>query len=160
MLDRSEASLLRAAFVVRALTIIGLFLFHGLQQSFDTSSLLLLAPHAALAPLVRWDTLYFLAAASPTALPSLVQGDAEKLSGGYAYEQVLAFQPGLVALLRAAGYAWTDGWSVNAAILGGTVAATLASIIAPLLLFRYASGTLRSQNFRKKFRPLIIKKKN
>ncbi len=114
------------------------------QQAFDTSHELLsyaLDPqtlHGLSAGsfrwalvLVRWDTVYFLAAAS--ASPSSIH------AGGYNWEQTLAFQPGIIALLRACGYVTPslDGtWSPTSAILMATLLANLAAILSPLLLHR------------------------
>ena len=100
------------------------------QQAFDTSGELVqytLAQHVDEAawntwavPFVRWDTVYFVAAAAH----------------GYTYEQMLAFQPGIVAMLRAAGLVGASGaWSATRAVVVGTLAANAASTLAPLLLF-------------------------
>ncbi|KAI3617854.1 hypothetical protein CBS9595_003763 [Malassezia furfur] len=100
------------------------------QQAFDTSGELVQYTFAQpgdstawdtwAVPFVRWDTVYFVAAAAH----------------GYTYEQMLAFQPGIVAVLRAAGFLGAlDAWSPTRAIVVGTLAANAASTLAPLLLF-------------------------
>ncbi|WFC95756.1 ER membrane glycoprotein subunit of the GPI transamidase complex-like protein [Malassezia brasiliensis] len=100
------------------------------QQAFDTSGELVQYTFGQpvdeavwntwAVPFVRWDTVYFVAAAAH----------------GYTYEQMLAFQPGIVAVLRAAGYLGTpEAWSPTRAVMVGTLAANAASTLAPLLLF-------------------------
>lgn len=99
------------------------------QRDFDSSATLLRhtlgtrdsawAWDALAVPFCRWDTLYFVAAAR----------------FGYTYEQMLAFQPGIVGVLRLAG-ALTAPWSATAAVLVATALANVATAVSPLLLYR------------------------
>lgn len=110
-------------------------------QPFDSSAQLL-SPATSSSPaspwrltdwLVRWDSIHFLGAASPEPLPA--SGD-EVGGGGYQWEQTLAFQPGLVWLLRLAGYSVQGRWSLDAAVGWTTVLAVLSSSLCPLLLYQ------------------------
>lgn len=102
------------------------------QQAFDTSGEIVqhtLGAHAGewdvwAAPFVRWDTVYFVAAAAH----------------GYTTEQALAFQPGIVGVLRLGGYIgrlWDASapWDATAAVVVATVLANIASWASPLLLY-------------------------
>ncbi|ETS65225.1 hypothetical protein PaG_00294 [Moesziomyces aphidis] len=141
----AQTRLLRLSLWVRIASVGALILNAQLQQAFDTSHELLafaLDPNGAhglstghfrwLLAFVRWDTVYFLAAASPTAAEGLHVG-------GYRWEHMLAFQPGIVALLRILGYVTPslDGsWSPTSAVLLAATLANVAAVVAPLLLFR------------------------
>lgn len=102
------------------------------QQAFDTSGEIVqhtLGARAGewdvwAAPFVRWDTVYFVAAAAH----------------GYTTEQALAFQPGIVSVLRLGGYIgrlWDASapWDATAAVVVATVLANIASWASPLLLY-------------------------
>lgn len=104
------------------------------QQAFDTSgSLVFQTMHTDgcpsvweswAVPFVRWDTVYFVAVAAK----------------GYAYEQMLAFQPGIVGVLRLAGYvSWLCGssapWNGVHAVVVTTLAANVATWLSPHLLY-------------------------
>lgn len=141
----AQTRLLRLSLWVRIASIAALILNAQLQRAFDTSHELLsfaLDPNAEhglsagnfrwLLAFVRWDTVYFLAAASPTAAEGLHVG-------GYRWEHMLAFQPGIVALLRLLGYVTPSldrSWSPTTAVLLATALANVAAVSAPLLLFR------------------------
>ena len=133
---------LRVSAAWRVVCVLLLLLGAQVQQAFDTSASLLPMTMAGrisedvwnawAAPFVRWDTLYFVAAASPE---------------GYKYEQELAFQPGTTALLRILGYApriidAAAPWSANAAVVLGAALANAATIVAPCFLCRYVYTTL------------------
>ncbi|CDS01042.1 related to GPI18-mannosyltransferase [Sporisorium scitamineum] len=140
-----QARLLKLSLIVRLVSATLLVIASHLQQAFDTSHQLLsysLDPSTAhglsagsfkwLLAFVRWDTIYFVASASPESVES-VHG------GGYAWEQSLAFQPGIVGLLRVTGYLTPslDGsWSPTSAILVTAVLANLAAAASPVLLYR------------------------
>ncbi|WFD00338.1 ER membrane glycoprotein subunit of the GPI transamidase complex-like protein [Malassezia yamatoensis] len=107
-----------------------LFVSAQLQQPFDTSGDIVQhtlagngnsaawAPWAS--PFVRWDTVYFVAAAAH----------------GYTHEQMLAFQPGIVGMIRLAGYLHPgSGWNPTVAVLVATALANLAAWLGPFLLF-------------------------
>ncbi|PWY99352.1 mannosyltransferase [Testicularia cyperi] len=146
-LRRARSQILRLSILVRLLSVSALIVTSYTQQAFDTSHELLSytldskAQHGLsvglfrpLLAFVRWDTIYFLSAASPSS------GQEPDLphAGGYHLEQTLAFQPGIVLLLRAAGFVTPsmDGsWSPTSAILATALLANLATLIAPLLLF-------------------------
>ena len=122
----------------RAVCIVALLAGAQVQQAFDTSGSLL---HHTLwndagvhawnrwaVPFVRWDSVYFVSVAARGAS-----------AGGYEYEQMLAFQPGIIAVLRAAGWLGLDGrWSGTAAVLGTVVLANLATMVAPLILYYFS----------------------
>lgn len=128
--------LLLASLGWRAAAVVLLVATRFFQRDFDTSAVLLrdtlATPDGAAlwdtlaAPFCRWDTLYFVSAAKD----------------GYAYEQMLAFQPGIVGVLRIAG-SLTAPWSATTAVLGAMLLANAASTLSPLLLYmltrRYAS---------------------
>lgn len=134
----AQSRLLRLSLYARIASVSLLVLSSHLQHAFDTSHVLLsysLDPDSqhglsagrfqwALA-LLRWDTIYFVASASP--------------AHGYQWEQTLAFQPGIVALLRALGYVTPslDGdWSPTSAILLCALLANVAALFSPVLLYR------------------------
>ncbi|WFD44164.1 ER membrane glycoprotein subunit of the GPI transamidase complex-like protein [Malassezia psittaci] len=107
-----------------------LFVSAQLQQPFDTSGDIVQYTLAKsgnpaawvswAAPFVRWDTVYFVAAADY----------------GYTHEQMLAFQPGIVGLIRLADYLHPgNGWNPTVAVLVATALANLAAWLGPLLLF-------------------------
>lgn len=127
---RSEATarIVRTALAVRGVSVAALVVGAHLQQPFDTSHTLLahsLGLHASsLWAFVRWDTVYFLSLAEP--------------HHGYAWEQSLAFQPGIVYLLRATGYITPslDGaWSATSALILTTLLANVATLLSPVLLY-------------------------
>ncbi|PKI85492.1 Gpi18p [Malassezia vespertilionis] len=132
----------------RVVCVLLLVLAAQVQQAFDTSGSLVLyslgadAEHAVweafAVPFVRWDTVYFLAASHPQV--------------GYAYEQMLAFQPGLVALLRTLGFVprmlyASTAWSPTAAVILGALLSNLLSWLAPLLLYTVTMQQTHSQQF-------------
>ncbi|KAF6767042.1 GPI mannosyltransferase 2 [Kalmanozyma brasiliensis GHG001] len=147
----AQARLLRLSFLVRIALASLLILTAHLQQAFDTSHELLsysldpatthslsAGPFKWALAFVRWDTIYFLAAASPS---------TPVHRGGYAWEQTLAFQPGIIGLLRVCGYATPqlDGaWSPTAAILVTALLANLAAAISPVLLYRLSLKVTRN----------------
>lgn len=149
-----QTRLLKLSLVVRLASVALLVISSHLQQAFDTSHELLsfsLDPQTShglsagsfkwLLAFVRWDTIYFVASASPSS--STTVGVHE---GGYATEQSLAFQPGIVELLRIAGYVTPsmDGaWSPTAAILVTTVLANAASVASTVLLYRLSLKVTR-----------------
>lgn len=92
-------------------------------------------------PFVRWDTVYFVAAAAE----------------GYTYEQMLAFQPGIVGLLRLAGYASLNyEWSPTVAVLITTVLANAATWLSPLLLYYALRNLTKSERLAEKAALLSI----
>ncbi|SJX65610.1 related to GPI18-mannosyltransferase [Sporisorium reilianum f. sp. reilianum] len=147
-----QAQLLKLSLLVRLVSVTLLIVASQLQQAFNTSHELLsysLDPHTAhglsagpfkwALALVRWDTVYFVASASPSV-------DSVH-SGGYAWEQTLAFQPGIVALLRVAGYltpSLSGEWSPTSAILVTAVLANLAAALSPVLLHRLTWNVTRN----------------
>lgn len=147
-----QKSLLKLSLLIRAISIILLVLFSQIKQSFDTSHQLLsyaLDPDArhglfagifkSLLSFVRWDTVYFLASSSPQNGYSVTSDPRSLHMGGYQLEQTLAFQPGIVTLLRLFGYITPtlDGeWSPTSALLLTTLMANISSLISPVLLYR------------------------
>lgn len=143
-LAAAQSRLLRTSLLVR-IVLVTLLILASHQQAFDTSHELLsyaLDPQTIhglsagsfkwVLAFVRWDTVYFLAAASPSAPNSIHPG-------GYNWEQTLAFQPGIIALLRVSGYVTPSldvTWSPTSAILVATLLANLAAVFSPLLLYR------------------------
>ncbi|SPO31286.1 related to GPI18 - mannosyltransferase [Ustilago trichophora] len=141
----AQSRILKLSLVVRILSIIFLIISSQLIQAFDTSHTLLsysLDPSTShslssgafnwLLAFVRWDTIYFLSSAAPTSLNTIH-------TGGYAWEQTLAFQPGIIAILRACGYVTPemDGrWSPTAAILLTTLLGNVLAVVSPVLLHR------------------------
>ncbi|WFD32489.1 ER membrane glycoprotein subunit of the GPI transamidase complex-like protein [Malassezia sp. CBS 17886] len=137
------ARVARVALVWRAVCVLLLVVGARMQHAFDTSATLMfdtLRVRAAwgAAAFVRWDTVYFVAAAAPT--------------HGYAYEQMLAFQPGTPALLRILGYAprlrdASAPWSASAAVLLTAALANAAAVAAPVLLYHVTLLQTQSRAF-------------
>ena len=135
---RTQSRILQLSLAVRIAAVFALLCCASIQQAFDTSHELLsysldpdtlhglsAGPFRWVRAFVRWDTIYFLSAAAP--------------SGGYVWEQTLAFQPGIVALLRVLGYVTPslDGsWSPTSALILATLAGNLAATVSPVLLYR------------------------
>lgn len=123
----------------RLLALLILFAIPLAVQPFDSSAQLLSSPSNA-SPwrlsnyLVRWDSLHFLGAASPEALPPV--GDMASSDGGYQWENTLAFQPALVWLLRFAGNMGAGGWNIDASVGWTTAFALLSSSLCPPLLYQ------------------------
>ena len=139
----STTRVLLASVLWRVVCVCLLLVSTHAQPAFDTSGELVrltLRPgawdaywDAWAAPFVRWDTVYFVAMAER----------------GYVYEQMLAFQPGIVHVLRVMGSVprvWGAPWSPTCAVLGGAIAANLASILAPVLLYRLLRTLTRSDS--------------
>lgn len=100
----------------------------------DPSILTRLASH-----LIRWDSLHFLGLASPTAMPRppVANPTNSQGQGGYLYEHSLAFQPGIVYLLRVLGYASLDGqWSATSSILLTSGLAVTVSTLHSVMLYQ------------------------
>ncbi|PWN20921.1 NAD(P)-binding protein [Microstroma glucosiphilum] len=124
----------------RLLVLSSLLLLPYLIPPFDSSAQLQLPTTNSIptilrpvSNLVRWDSLHFLGLASPDALPATPSSG----SGGYLSEQSLAFQPGLVWLLRGTG--WLGGeasWNSSLAVYITSAMAVLASTLAPVLLYQ------------------------
>lgn len=109
-------------------------------QPFDTSAELLTVRSVSgddtiwrrlASNLIRWDSIHFLGAASPSSLPAGSAG-----AGGYRYESTLAFQPGLVWLLRLCGSQTGLSWSWTQAVVVVSALAVLLSAATPPLLYR------------------------
>ncbi|SPO30064.1 related to GPI18 - mannosyltransferase [Ustilago trichophora] len=146
-LSIAQSRILKLSLVVRFLSITLLILSSHLQQAFDTSHTLLsysldpLTSHGLssgsfnwLLAFVRWDTIYFLSSAAPTSLNTIH-------TGGYEWEQTLAFQPGIIALLRGSGFVTPemDGrWSPTTAVLFTTLFGNGLAVAGPVLLHRLA----------------------
>nr|CDI56021.1 conserved hypothetical protein [Melanopsichium pennsylvanicum 4] len=142
-LAQAQSWILQLSIIVRIVSIFLLVLVSQLQQAFDTSHNLLsysLDPNLLhslssggfqfLLSFVRWDTIYFVSSAAPT---------SQLHKGGYVWEQALAFQPGIIALLRLAGFVTPsmDGeWSPTSSMLLTTLLSNLATMLSPILLFR------------------------
>lgn len=88
--------------------------------------------------LIRWDSLHFLGLASPTAVPSSPgRTSKEDGLGGYVYEHSLAFQPGIIYVLRVAGYVSSgSGWDIGMAVLLSSFAAAVVSSAHSVLLYQ------------------------
>lgn len=135
---------LRASVLWRVVCVCALLVSAHMQPAFDTSAALVrmtLPPGAGdaywdawAAPFVRWDAIYFVALAHP--------------ERGYMYENTLAFQPGIVHVLRVFGYLptfWGDlRWSSTYAVLGAACIANLLTCIAPVLLYRLTQKQTKS----------------
>lgn len=123
--------MLAASVVWRLVCIITLVSSTHTQTAFDTSGKLLresipgAADEAAwntwAVPFVRWDTVYFVGMAHP--------------QSGYEYEQMLAFQPGIVSVLRWLGSSIDSPWSPTRAVLSTVLLANLLSCLSPVLLY-------------------------
>lgn len=109
-----------------------LLCFGNALPSFDTSGSLVRATvpgteadHALwdrwAVPFVRWDTVYFLSLAYP--------------AYGYMYENMLAFQPGIVAILRVLGFGYSGAWDPFVSVMRTVVLVQLLSWLAPWLLY-------------------------
>lgn len=141
LVDGEVWSIVRVSAAVRVLSVVALVVCAQLQQAFDTSHTLLaysLDAHNQhglltgganlLLAFVRWDTVYFVSLASPKSTQEHV--------GGYHLEQSLAFQPGIVCLLRWTGYVTPNAqWSPVSAILLTTLLANVATLLSPVLLY-------------------------
>ena len=151
MLSREQWSILRWTAVHRGLAVGVLFLAAAAQSPFDSSAWIQLRLDATFTPVstlcalpfLRWDSLHFLAMASPRPLPlpfSTFSGGEQPRQargGGTQYEQSLAFQPGIIwvlKLLGSRGSAWE--WSPSQAVLLTSALAAVVSAFLPLLLFR------------------------
>lgn len=108
-------------------------------RPFDTSSQLQLLlndgrtpsmPTRLLSNLIRWDSIHFLGLASPVGLPD---SDAQ---GGYQWEHSLAFQPGIIWLLRLAGLSFGGRWSPTSSIAIVSLLSWVVSSLTPMLLFQ------------------------
>lgn len=121
-----------------------LLLLPTVVSTFDSSSelQLLLGSNGSIGTrlashLIRWDSLHFVGLGSPAAMPSPTTGKTNNAMGGYAHEHNLAFQPGIVYLLRAAGFSCLgQSWSAPLAITLTSVAAVLASSASSVLLYQ------------------------
>ena len=141
----AEAKLLRLSLLIRVGAVAALVLCFLLAQQFDSSAQLLAltldpqnrhglvaGPLSWLTAFVRWDTVYFLSIANPDSIGALGLP-----KGGYAFEQMHAFQPAVPLLLRAAGYVSPDlEWSPTSAVILVTLLANVATLLAPVLLYR------------------------
>lgn len=110
------------------------------QTAFDTSGTLLrwsisdaekeTAWDTWAVPFVRWDTVYFVGMAHPL--------------GGYQYEQMLAFQPGIVGVLRLLGTSGST-WSPTRAVVRTALLANILSCVSPVLLYLITRTQFRSE---------------
>lgn len=132
LVSRPYGTLFMLSLCHRCLVLASLFALSTFTLPFDTSAHLQLDRHDGDADrsflrrlasaLVRWDTVHFLGAASPP---------------GIEWEHTLAFQPGLIWLLRLAGYCNAAGqWNSTGAVILTSVTGTVTSCLAPPLLFQ------------------------
>ena len=142
---RAWTRILAASALWRIVCVCTLLVCTHLQTAFDTSAELvrLTLPQGAwdsawdtwAVPFVRWDTVYFVALAHP--------------ERGYVYENTLAFQPGIVFVLRRLGSIpalWGDTrWSATCAVVGGAFLANVATIVAPVLLYMLTRAQTHSR---------------
>jgi phosphatidylinositol glycan class V len=152
MLTIDQWGILRWTIIHRGLLIATLFFASALQSSFDSSAWLQLRLDATATPissslalpLLRWDTLHFIAMASPRPLPLPVSTShaghypRQAKGGTIQAEQSLAFQPGIVWLLRMSGYRDSNKmtWNPSQAVLLTSTLAAILSCVLPLMLFR------------------------
>ncbi|KAN0062805.1 ER membrane glycoprotein subunit of the GPI transamidase complex-like protein [Thecaphora frezii] len=159
-LRRYRSTLVSWSLRCRLLCLVALVTLAAVQQGFDSSPHLVtlaldpqnhhglsFGEYAWLKAFIRWDTVYFVSLAAPAHLAASHDPRFPGV-GGYTHEQMLAFQPGIVALLRLTGYlSPTAGWSPVSAILLTTLLANLATFAAPLIFFRLTWRHTRSASF-------------
>ncbi|CAO1636071.1 unnamed protein product [Sympodiomycopsis kandeliae] len=147
--DRDANSNYRTIFLLslthRLLVLIALLILPNLITPFDASphlQMMLDAGHGQstatqfASHLIRWDSLHFLGLANPAAMPRPTSTPGGEGLGGYAYEHSLAFQPGIIWLLRLAGYLKLGStWSLTGAIFLTSAAAVLTSSLCCVLLY-------------------------
>lgn len=117
--------LLRAALLSRAISVLLIYVASRALPSFDDSAKAILGERSQLEGFVRWDTLYFIRIAQD----------------GYTREQEHAFQPGIAMVLRWSGrqlqaIRGADQLDIGDLVIGGVVAANLATIAATFVLHR------------------------
>lgn len=150
-LDSTERCIVKWTVLHRIGCIVLLVASSQLLLPFDTSHVLQLrldAPTQSLSsflalPFLRWDTLHFLGIASPRSLPSPhsvlhASYGLQDVAYGLSAEHSLAFQPGIIGLLRLAGYHDTAGasWSPSQSLLLVSILSTVISCTLPFLLYR------------------------
>jgi phosphatidylinositol glycan class V len=153
-ISKEQKGILCWTLLHRCALVTTLYICSGLQTPFDSSAgiqLQLDATHSPLLtslalPLLRWDTLHFLAMASPRPLPlpsstsSSGQDPSQARGGGLQYENSFAFQPGIVWLLKLLGRRSFDrdgiDWNPSQAVILTSVVASVLSILQPVLLNR------------------------
>jgi phosphatidylinositol glycan class V len=152
MLSDVQQKILYWTAIHRGLTIAVLFFSAIILSPFDSSPWIQLRLDATSSPLstlfalplLRWDSLHFLAMASPRSLPLPAsisyagQLPSQAGGGGIHLEQSLAFQPGIVWLLRLLGSRGNDvmTWNPTQALYMTSLVATMLSILSPVLLYR------------------------
>ena len=140
---RAAARVLVASVLWRLVCVATLIITTHTQTAFDTSGALLrwtipgadreVAWDTWAVPFVRWDTVYFVGMAHPL--------------GGYQYEQMLAFQPGIVGILRLLGTSHASPWSPTRAVVRTTLLANILSCVSPVLLYLVTRAQFRSEKF-------------
>lgn len=140
-LGRPALRVLGLSVLWRLLCVATLVISTHMQTAFDTSGALVrwAIPHAAhengweawAMPFVRWDTVYFVGMAHPLV--------------GYQYEQMLAFQPGIVGVLRMLGMSSSGPWSPTRAVVRTTLLVHILSCLAPWLLYVVSRTQFKSE---------------
>lgn len=154
LLSREEAAIVRWTILHRSALIALVLISACVQSPFDSSAWIQLQLDATQSPLstlfalplVRWDTLHFLASASPRPLPLPYsishpeQNPRQAQGGGLQLESSLAFQPGIIWLLRILGcrsIKCSDvEWNPSQAVLLTSALSTIVGLVQPALLFR------------------------
>jgi phosphatidylinositol glycan class V len=154
LLSKEKAGIIRWTLLHRCAVLAILLLSSIAQLPFDSSSRIQLQLDATSYPLftslalpfLKWDTLHFLGMASPRPLPlpyfasSSGQDPSQAGGGGLQFEHSLAFQPGMVWLLRLLGSQSINrddlAWSPAQAILLTSLLATIVGALQPVLLYR------------------------
>lgn len=154
LLAADQKGILRWTLFHRLILIATLLFSSALQLPFDSSASIQLQldathylPLTSLAlPFLRWDTLHFLAMASPRPLPlpssasSSGQHPYQARGGGLQFEKSLAFQPGIIWLLKILGNRFMSledlEWNPSQAVLLTSALATVLGALQPALLYR------------------------
>lgn len=153
LLSKAQRGILRWTLLHRCAVLAILFLSNIAQLPFDSSARIQLQLDATSSPLftslalpfLKWDTLHFLGMASrrPLPLPSSAsssgQDPSQARGGGLQFEHSLAFQPGIMWLLRLLGsqsIGQDYRWNPAQAVVLTSMLATVVGALQPVLLYR------------------------
>lgn len=127
----SIITLLKLTLLHRLVTFVLLLLLTALQSPFDASSPILSTTQRLMHPsaLLRWDSTHYFSQGAPHPL--------DGAPAGYAWEHNAAFQPGLPAVIRAAGWLSFSGaqWNAEVAVWVSALFCMLASLACPVVLY-------------------------